>query len=435
MSYSLCCISNELKEQGVKFRTMTWKRFNQLIEQHDDRNWGLANALHSLGEVWINNIEVTYKTIKHCAENGWGYRVSSSLFPLATHPDFMSLFENKAEEAHIPYVFQSIEPRFCYERKEWVLPEPEIKFKSIPLSETHLAVPQFDSRMSAIDNPPKGIHLNGRYLQFTGRWDNSTITALSVRTPNQAGFDLSQFNGKSFDDIRIPNDVRNPDYAKAVVDGWKDYRTHLTGIEGWFAKIRELTKETGIRLSTHPDQFNVLASENKDAVKKTINELNFQGWVMDMLGAKRSYESPMNIHVNCTKGELADIASRFMDNLAKCDESVQSRLVVENEDKGCWNGDNLLKHFRMPITYDNLHDKCNPSETKSEDLVYQCAATWPCKPLFHYSESHPDKPNPRSHADMPLSYPTVDYYDYEVELKSKDFAIRECQRLDSRKSA
>ena len=131
----------------------------------------------------------------------------------------------------------------------------------------------------------------------------------------------------------------------------------------------------------------------------------------------------MNIHINCTKGELSDIASRFMSNLAKCDDSVTSRLVVENEDKGCWNVDNLLKYLNLPITYDNLHDKCNPS---AKNTYLECAETWPCKPLFHYSESHPDKTNPRSHADMPVDFPCSDDYDWDIELKSKDAAIRAC---------
>jgi UV DNA damage endonuclease len=180
----------------------------------------------------------------------------------------------------------------------------------------------------------------------------------------------------------------------------------------------------GVRLSTHPDQFNVLASENNLSVHKTIAELNHHGWVMDMLGCQRNYYNPINIHVNCTKGDLADIAARFMSNLAKCDESVTSRLVIENEDKGCWTVDNLLKHFRLPITFDNLHDKCNPSETDSAACMYQCAATWNVRPLFHYSESHPDKTNPRSHADMPTDLPASEAYDWDIELKSKDAAIR-----------
>jgi UV DNA damage repair endonuclease len=151
---------------------------------------------------------------------------------------------------------------------------------------------------------------------------------------------------------------------------------------------------------------------------------------MDMLGCERSYYNPINIHVNCTKGELSDIADRFMSNLARCNESVTSRLVVENEDKGCWTVANLVQYFNIPITYDNLHDKCNPSQfhpTASNTAV--CAATWgSVKPLFHYSESCPDATNPRKHADMPTGSPFSEEYDWDIELKSKDAAIRACAR-------
>ena len=288
--YNLCCISNELKDEGYQFQTMTWKRFNQLRDEH-----GAEYALQELGERWCNNVGVTLKCIEHCAENGWGYRVSSALFPCLTHPEFEYSIED---------------------------------------------VPQYDEIMEL------------------------------------------------FRDIVFYNET------------WQ------------------------VRLSTHPDQFNVLASENQSAVDKTIKELNLHGWVMDKLGCQRSYYNPMNIHVNCTKGDLSDIATRFMSNLNKCDQSVTSRLVIENEDRGCWTVDNLLKYFRLPITFDNLHDKCNPSETNSEDCMYQCAATWNVRPLFHYSESHPNKTNQRSHADMPTDRPCSDQYDWDIELKSKDAAIR-----------
>jgi UV DNA damage repair endonuclease len=120
-----------------------------------------------------------------------------------------------------------------------------------------------------------------------------------------------------------------------------------------------------------------------------------------------------------------------MSNLNKCDQSVISRLVVENEDKGCWTVANLLEHFDIPITYDNLHDKCNPDEYL-DDAAYKCARTWGnVKPLFHYSESHPDKTNPRSHADMPTDFPASDSYDWDIELKSKDAAIRACARYEA----
>ena len=307
--YNLCCISNELKEQGHSFKTMTWKRFNQLLVSD-----GEALALSELGLRWLNNIKVTRLCISHCHDNDWGYRVSSSLFPCLTHPEFMYTIHD---------------------------------------------VPQYDEIM------------------------------------------------QEFVEIVMYNEI------------WQ------------------------VRLSTHPDQFNVLASENQASVDKTIAELNHHGWVMDKLGCERSYYNPINIHVNNTKGELVDIACRFMSNLNKCDQSVQSRLVVENEDKGCWTVANLLEYFDIPITYDNLHDKCNPSNSGSKwwtdkgfydcdfSATAMCAATWgSVKPLFHYSESCPDATNPRKHAQMPTDCPSTDRYDWDIELKSKDAAIRELAMIE-----
>ena len=297
--YNLCCISNELKEEGHSFQTMTWKRWKQLCEQGGD-----DFALNELGERWLNNIMVTGLCIEHCYRNGWGYRVSSSLFPVLTHPDF------KYDITDVPQYKEIVD---C-------------------LRET------------------------------------------------------AEYN-----------------------DAWQ------------------------VRLSTHPSQFVVLASENQDAVDKSIADLNHHGWVMDMLGCQRNHYNVMCLHVNCSKGDPADIAARFMSNLNKCDQSVISRLAVETEDKGCWHAENLCEHFDIPVIFDNLHNQCNPSSLSELDAALLCESTWNgIKPVFHLSESHPDKPNPRCHADMPTFTPLISSLvdaDYDLEYKQKDAAIREMIRL------
>ena len=216
------------------------------------------------------------------------------------------------------------------------------------------------------------------------------------------------------------------DVADLKIEDYPDY----VDIMATFADCAFIIKDKKVRVSCHPDQFNVLASLGEAQVEKTIKELNHHGWLMDMLGAPRDYRAPINIHVNNTKGDPADIAARFMANLAKCDESVRSRLVVENEDKGIWTPSLLAEHFDIPITYDNLHHKCLPDGLTQEQAHRLCYNTWMkggyFKPIFHYSESHPNKPNPRSHADMPTAVPPISFsmpVDYDIELKSKDHAI------------
>ena len=208
-----------------------------------------------------------------------------------------------------------------------------------------------------------------------------------------------------------------------------DYPDYID-IMAALADCASVVRDKGVRISCHPDQFNVLASMGKPPVDKSIKELNHHGWLMDQLGGWRDYRTPINIHVNNTKGEPSEIAARFMSNLAKCDESVRSRLVVENEDKGIWTPKLLSEHFDLPITYDNLHHKCLPDGLSHAKAFSLCYKSWMrggyFKPLFHYSESHPDKTNPRSHADMPSERPYETFsmpVDYDIELKSKDAAI------------
>ena len=296
--YNLCCISNELKDKH-SFKTMTWKQFTSICKEDD-----FAQALNILGSRWLNNIKVTGEIIKYCAKNGWGYRVSSDLFPCLTHPEF-----------------------------NWTIED----------------VPQYDAIMD----------------EFAA---------------------IARFNA---------------------------------------AEIGQ-----NVRLSCHPDQFNVLASTNDSAVNKTIKELECHGWTMDQLGCTRDYNCPMNIHVNCSQGNLQEIADRFMFNLNRCNDSVKYRLVIENEDKGVWHAENLHQYFDIPITFDNLHNKCLPCPNLSEyQAAMLCVSSWGnIKPIFHLAESHPEKNNPRSHADFPSCCPDIvlqlKNVDWDFEFKEKCYAIK-----------
>ena len=235
----------------------------------------------------------------------------------------------------------------------------------------------------------------------------------------------------------------------------------------------EIAKKFNISMGSHPDQFNVLASANKDAIRRTICELNFQASVLDMLGLPQDHTAPMNIHINAplavieheevTEGvtpesllnfKISEVAERFYDNLMLCDSGVYNRLTIENEDRGVWNVDNVIKFsdyifqqfkFNLPVCYDNLHDKCNPSEVL--DIRWQaerCAYTWVNQkskakileegdfiaPVFHWSEGNSD--NPRSHSEY-FSYMYAPPHiaidpdkpaKWECEVKAKDKAIR-----------
>ena len=89
-------------------------------------------------------------------------------------------------------------------------------------------------------------------------------------------------------------------------------------------------------------------------------------------------------------------------------------------------------HF-FPLTYDNLHDYCNPAffqegTVTQEQNVQAFAGTWKKDvPVFHFSWGREDKF--RSHADFAAE--NIPDYDMEItwecELKQKDYAIEQLQ--------
>ena len=214
----------------------------------------------------------------------------------------------------------------------------------------------------------------------------------------------------------------------------------------------KIAKDFGISIGSHPDQFNVLASCNKDAVARTINELNFQASVLDMVGLPQDHTAPMNIHINYNPKDdetLELVATRFFRNLSMCNKGVYNRLTIENEDKGFFNVDNCIKFSEhlfntfganIPVCYDNLHDFCNPSE--DHNVAFQaerCAYTWVNQgdgdnnflaPVFHWSEGKPEKP--RAHAEYFALGNTPPHIaidpdmsaKWECEVKQKDKAIK-----------
>ena len=107
----------------------------------------------------------------------------------------------------------------------------------------------------------------------------------------------------------------------------------------------KIAKEFKISIGSHPDQFNVLASDDRNKVDRTINELNFQASILDKLGLPQDHTAPMNIHINYTPKmdeSLEIVATRFFRNLSMCDKGVYTRLTIENEDKGFFNVDNCI---------------------------------------------------------------------------------------------
>lgn len=207
-------------------------------------------------------------------------------------------------------------------------------------------------------------------------------------------------------------------------------------IQDEFDRIENTIITSGVRVSAHPSEFNVLASTNQQAVEKTIIELNFFSSFFDRIGLPADHSAPMNLHIHNKNGDYEEIIDRFISNFNRLDENCRKRLVVENDDKlNCWSVNELITKFNsvtnIPITFDYLHHKCHSDGLDEETAINLCYKTWgKHKPLFHYSESAPGN-NPRKHADyatQPIETYGLDF-DLDFELKMKNYAIKQYQEL------
>jgi UV DNA damage endonuclease len=204
---------------------------------------------------------------------------------------------------------------------------------------------------------------------------------------------------------------------------------NYTLIQNEFDNIAQTIVDTNVRVSAHPSEYNSLASLSDKVINKTIIELNFYSNFFDRIGLPADHRSPMNFHVHNNNGTREEIANRFYQNFKRLDENCQKRICIENDDKlNCWSVKDLVDIFhsitRIPITFDYLHHKCHPNNLTECEAINMCRDTWQTRPLFHYSESREGN-NPRAHSDYAEHlFNTYELeFDYDMELKAKDYAI------------
>jgi UV DNA damage endonuclease len=206
-------------------------------------------------------------------------------------------------------------------------------------------------------------------------------------------------------------------------------------IQDEFDNIEQTIKNTSVRVSAHPSEYNSLASLSEKVVEKTITELNFYSSFFDRIGLPANTNSVMNLHVHNNNGTREEISRRFYENFKKLDENCQARLTIECDDKlNCWSVRELVDIFhpitRIPICFDYLHHKCHPDRLTECEAINMCYDTWQTLPLFHYSESASGN-NPRKHADYAVepinTYGLEFHLDYEIKMK--DYAIKQYQKL------
>ena len=196
-----------------------------------------------------------------------------------------------------------------------------------------------------------------------------------------------------------------------------------------FAALGALIKDNGMRISMHPDQFNLINAKDPAIFERTIRELAYHAEVLNLLGLDTS--AKIQLHVGGVYGDPEASIARFIDRYPNLPEAILRRLVIENDDHRYTVRDCLKIHDEtgIPIIFDNLHHRIHATCEEPVSVIFpEVAATWQSKdglPMIDFSSQDPDG-RPGKHAatiDLPEFLAFTDAirpFDADIMLEIKD---------------
>ena len=156
-----------------------------------------------------------------------------------------------------------------------------------------------------------------------------------------------------------------------------------------FAKVGDVAHSRGVRLSFHPGQFTVLASDNPTIVDRSIEEFEYHADMARWMGYGRTFQDfKINVHIAGRQGPEG-IRKAY----AKLSPEARNTLTIENEENAWGLDDCLTISDIVPIVLDIHHHWVREGEYISRDdrRVRQVEESWRgLRPTMHYSVSRED---------------------------------------------
>ena len=243
-------------------------------------------------------------------------------------------------------------------------------------------------------------------------------------------------------DYNIANDIRlyriSSDlipFGSSPVNALDWPEIHKEAFDRIGAKIRN----SGMRVSLHPGQYTVLNSPTEDVVERAIEDLIYHDKILTALGTDK--KNKIVLHVGGIYGDKEAALDRFADNFQRLPETVQNRLIIENDDR-LYNIEEVLglaNRLQFPAVYDNLHHAINPPPSGGNDQYWIAEAkkTWKeadGNQKIHYSQQAPSKRS-GAHTDTIQLDTFLKFYnqlddstiDIMLEVKEKNLSAIKCQ--------
>jgi UV DNA damage endonuclease len=177
----------------------------------------------------------------------------------------------------------------------------------------------------------------------------------------------------------------------------------------YLAKVGDLARHLDVRLSMHPGQFTVLASDNPDIVNRSIEEFEYHTDLIRWMGYGKQFQDfKCNVHISGRQGPdgIKAVLPRLSPEARNC-------ITIEN-DENCWGIESsleLVKHCALVLDVHHHWIRTGEYIDPGDERVKRVVDSWRgVRPTMHYSYSRDEH--------LPIGFTHNAFPDMEQLLES-----------------
>ena len=188
--------------------------------------------------------------------------------------------------------------------------------------------------------------------------------------------------------VRLSSDLLPCYTHESFADYWRQPDV-VSYAETHFARVGDIARNSGVRLSFHPGQLTVLASSNPGIVERSLEEFEYHANMARWMGFGLSFQDfKINVHISGREGP-AGIRRAY----GRLSPEARNCITIENEENAWGLNDCLTITDIVPIVLDIHHHWIREGEylLPGDDRVKRVIDSWRgVRPACHYSVSRED---------------------------------------------
>jgi UV DNA damage endonuclease len=188
--------------------------------------------------------------------------------------------------------------------------------------------------------------------------------------------------------LRISSDIL-PAYTEPTWSYFYQQADVKAYLERYFKQVGDLARRQDVRLSMHPGQFTVLASENPGIVERSIAEFEYHADMARYMGYGQEFQDfKINVHISGKQGPEG-IRRAYQ----KLSTEARNCITIENDEISWGIESSLELADTCALVLDIHHHNIYAGEyiEANDDRIKRIIDSWRgVRPVIHYSMSRED---------------------------------------------